>query len=56
MTKEVNITVDIALARRMLCVAGFSFEEIRAATDDEVFEKVLTMIDCYGVTFDVKEA
>lgn len=55
MTKEVNITVDVAIARRMLCVAGFSYEEIHAATDDEIFEKVLALIDCYGATFEVKE-
>ncbi len=55
MTKHVKITVDIAIARRMLAVAGFGLEEISEATDDEIFEKVLGMIDCYGVTFEVKE-
>ena len=53
MTKKVNITIDVAIARKMLCVAGFSWDEINRATDDEIFEKVLTMIDCYGMTFDV---
>ena len=56
MTKTVEITVDIAIARRMLTVAGFRLEEIRNATDDEIFEKVLAMNDCYGATFKVKEA
>lgn len=51
MTKEIRVTVDIAIARRILCVAGFSFDEIYQATDDEIFEKVLSMIDCYGATF-----
>lgn len=54
MTKEVKLTVDIAIARRMLRVAGFSYEETHQATDDEVFERVLSMIDCYGATFEVK--
>lgn len=51
MTKTVDITIDIAIARKMLGVAGFNYNEISNATDEEVFEKVLTMIDCYGVTF-----
>lgn len=55
MTKEVKFTVDIAIARRMLHIAGFSYEETHLATDDEIFEKVLSMIDCYGATFKVKE-
>ena len=55
MTKEVRITVDIAIARRMLCVAGYSRDEIYRATDDEVFEKVLNMVDCYGATFEMNE-
>lgn len=54
MTKDVSITIDIALARRALGVAGY-FKEIIQATDDEVFEKVLTLLDCYGATFKVKE-
>ena len=53
MTKNVSITIDIAIARRMLCVAGFDYEKIHNATDNEIFEKVLTMIDCYGATFEV---
>lgn len=54
MTKTVTVTVDIAIARRMLTVAGFNYEEIHSSSDDEIFEKVLSMIDCYGaaVTLD----
>lgn len=55
MTKDISITIDIAIARRMLTVAGWSYDEIRRATDDEIFEKVLTLIDCYGATFKMKE-
>lgn len=55
MTKDVKITVDIAIARKMLHVAGFPYEETQRATDDEIFEKVLSMIDCYGATFKAKE-
>ena len=55
MTKNVNITIDIEVARTMLGVAGFSIKEIEEATDDEIFAKVLSMIKCYGATFEVKE-
>ena len=55
MTRMVEITVDVAIARRMLCVAGFSCEEITGATDDEIFEKVLSLSECYGMKFEMKE-
>lgn len=55
MKKIVEITVDTAIARQMLEVAGFSLEKLRKASDDEIFEKVLSMIDCYGAAFEVKE-
>ena len=47
MTKNVEITIDIDIARRMLKVTGYydSFN----MTEDEVFEKVLSMINKYGV-------
>jgi hypothetical protein len=55
MKKIVYITVDTAIARRMLAVAGWDFHKIQSASDDEIFEKVLEQIDCYGASFDVKE-
>lgn len=54
MKKTVEVTVNIAVARKMLGVAGFSLEELREATDDEIFGKVLDQIVCYGASFEVK--
>lgn len=51
MTKTVNITIDIAVARKMLTVAGFNYDEIYNASDGEIFEKVLSMVDIYGATY-----
>lgn len=51
MTKSIKITMDIPIARRMLKVAGFDLTEIDSATDDEIFGKVLSLIDCYGASF-----
>lgn len=53
MKKMVCITLDTATARRMLAVAGWDFQKIQAASDDEIFEKVLEQIDCYGATFEI---
>ena len=39
----------------MLKVAGFKPEEINKASDDEIFEKVLSLIGCYGATFEIEE-
>lgn len=52
MKKSIDITIDIAVARKMLQVAGFSYSELSRATDDEIFKITLSMIECYGVTFD----
>ena len=49
-TKTVDISIDTNVARKMLGIAGFHYERLNAATDDEVFAKVLSMIECYGAT------
>lgn len=54
MTKNVNITIDMEVARKMLAVAGFGLE-IKHATDEEIFAKVLSQIECYGASSEVKE-
>jgi hypothetical protein len=51
MTKTVSVTIDIEVARSMLRCAGFS---TYGATDDEVFAKVLSIIDCYGATCEIQ--
>lgn len=55
MERDVHVMIDIPVARKMLIVAGWGYDEIRSATDIEIFEKVLEQIDCYGASFDVKE-
>ncbi|MBQ8245833.1 MAG: hypothetical protein IJZ42_01755 [Lachnospiraceae bacterium] len=55
MTKNVNITIDIKIARMMLSVAGFGLEEIKHSTDEEIFAKVLSLIECYGATSEIME-
>ena len=47
MTKNVETTIDIKIARMMLGVAGFAF--VDKMTDDEVFEQALKMNEEYGV-------
>ena len=47
MTKNVEVTVDIEIARRMLKVAGFAF--VNDMTDEEVFEQALNMNEKYAV-------
>lgn len=54
MKRTVEITIDIPIARKMLVVAGY-WKEINAMTDDEVLEKVLEQVVCYGVQYEVKE-
>lgn len=53
MERDVHIKIDIPVARKMLIVAGWDFQKIQAASDDEIFEKVLEQIDCYGATFEI---
>lgn len=53
MTKNVAITLDIRVAKMMLGVAGFYHAS--ELSDEEVFEKVLSLIDCYGATSIIKE-
>lgn len=56
MTKDVKVNVNIRQARAALCIAGYSYEEIQRATDDEIFKIALSMSDCYGVTFEIEES
>lgn len=51
-TKDAKVSVDIQIARKMLRVAGFFYEETQQATDDEIFKMALSMSDCYGVSFE----
>lgn len=50
MTRTVAISIDIRYAKVTLAVAGFDTSEM---SDDEVFEKVLTLIDCYGARYSI---
>ena len=52
MTKTVEVTIDIEIARKMLRMAGFAF--IDNMTDDEVFEQALKMNEEYGVKSVIK--
>ena len=54
-TKDVKVSVNIKQARAALCIAGYSYEEIQRTTDEEIFKKALSMSDCYGVSFELKE-
>ena len=54
MEKKVNINIDINVARKMLSVAGY-WDFIKIATDDEIFEKVLSMLTTYGATCTIVE-
>lgn len=55
MTKTVSFTINIPRAHEMLQLAGFKSDEIQNATDDEIFEKVLSMTECYGAAFTVQK-
>ena len=54
MEKNVNVNVDINVAKKMLSVAGY-WDFVKIATDDEIFEKVLSMITTYGATCTIIE-
>jgi hypothetical protein len=54
MTKEVRVTVDIPIARRMLAIAGF-YKEAKEASDDEIFAKVLSILEKYGAKSEIIE-
>ena len=54
-TKTVDISIDTKVARTMLGIAGFNYEKLNTATDDDVFAKVLSMIDCYSATSVIKD-
>ena len=53
MTKNVEVTVDIKIARMMLRVAGFTF--VDNMTDNEIFEQALKMNEEYGVKSVINE-
>ena len=55
MERDVHVMIDIPVARKMLILAGWGYDEIRSSTGIEIIEKVLEQIDCSGVSFDVKE-
>lgn len=50
-TKNVEINININIAKRMLDVAGF--HNTSKMSDEEVFEKVLLMVKKYGATFSI---
>ena len=50
MTKNVEITVDIDIAKMMLRVAGFDVDNL---TEDAIFEKFLKSINYYGASFQI---
>lgn len=52
MKKNVDITIDIKTARRMLGVAGIVTTEL---IDEEIFKKVLDWIKIYGVTYSINQ-
>ena len=55
MEKMAKIKIDLDVAREMLGLAGFDYDKMHNATDDEVVEKVLSMIECYGATYEISE-
>ena len=52
MTKIVEVSIDIKIARKMLRLVGFS--QIDNMTDEEVFEQALKMNEEYGVKSVIK--
>lgn len=50
-TKEVEVTINIDVARRMLKVAGFTTSD---KSDNEIFEMVLERMLKYGATTKTK--
>lgn len=52
MTKNVEVTVNIEIARKALIMAGF--KSVDNMTDDEVFKQALKMNEEYGVTSVIK--
>ena len=51
MTKIIEVSVDIPVARKMLGVAGYVKEELDAHTDEEIFDMALDTSSAYGVSF-----
>lgn len=49
--KTVTVKINTHVARQMLELAGFF--SINEKSDDEVFEKVMSMILCYGATYEI---
>lgn len=50
MTKNVEITINIDIARKVLRAAGYDVDEW---TDDEIFAKALKIV--YGLTFQISD-
>ena len=51
MTKQINVTVDLDIARKMLTIAGF---DIREKSDEEIFNLALHTCAKYGVNANVQ--
>ncbi|MBQ8218354.1 MAG: hypothetical protein IJZ79_03520 [Bacilli bacterium] len=49
MTRSVSITVNIDIARKMLNVAGYSYNSLKSKSDEEIFFQALSMCEEYGV-------
>ncbi len=49
MEKLVSVKVNVQIARSMLECAGF---DMRNASEDEVFDNVLSLLEAYGTTFE----
>lgn len=48
--KTVTVKINTKIARQMLELAGF--HDLNEKSDEEVFEKVMSMILCYGATYE----
>ena len=52
-TKNVEISINIDIAKKALGMAGFN--DTFNMSNDEVFENVLTLIECYGAKSIIEE-
>lgn len=50
MRKNIEVNVDIEIAKRMLSVAGY---DTKYMSDDEIFNKVLEMNAMYGLSYNI---
>jgi hypothetical protein len=51
--KNMEVTVDTDIARKMLMVAGYY--DIDSKTDEEVFNLAISMNVCYAVTYEERK-